>query len=143
MLCLWSLFSHTAGLSSHSRAHDRQNRYEEVNAMTLKQSLKQRKLISQDFLSYSEGDENVNNSIAAQRSPSPSKTLTANPSSVTRSDPDVQVDGEPLPDDSPNLPQPTNANEETVTMTLNNPDDPLPSHEYFQKFQQIHNSDEL
>lgn len=74
-------------------AHDRENRYQKINANTLKQSLKKRKLVPQDLLPEPEVEENDN---TAQHSPLPSETLTASPSSSTRSDPDASVDDDPL-----------------------------------------------
>lgn len=138
-MCCDLTFPSATGLSNHSRAHNRQDKYKEVNASTLKESLKAKKLIPHELLPDPNIEEHNN---AALRSPSPTQSTATSSSSPACSRTDPLSDEEAVLD-SPIAPTPPNNNEEIVTRVLNNPDDPPPSHKFYLQFQQILNSDEL
>lgn len=57
-------------------------------------------------------------------------------------DAEVTANDDQIPDDSPIIPQPSDANIDMVTTFINNPDNPPTSHEFYHKFKK-NNSDPL
>lgn len=126
-------FPNATSLTSHSKAHQRQERLEQLGATTLKQDIRNKKLIPQELLSSQQTPD-------ANRASSPcSSSLNSSPSSP------ILGDSAPVDSNEANIrpSTPISPGGSSQERNLPHPDDPPPSHKFNLKFKEFLEADNL